>query len=481
MGFVGFSQKQDRIWCFGSNAGIDFNDTLNPIPFTSVLPQNAQDSYASIADSNGNLLFYAAGVRWDTLGARIYNRNFQMMQNGDSIRGQPNRAQPLIIIPFPGDNNKYYLFSWSYSYYSSVHYSIIDMRQDGGLGAVVQKNIFLLQDTICEKMKAVKHANGRDWWILLRRYYDNIYYKFLVTPSGVSGPYTQGIGTLTDVYYGQMVFTQNGDKLAFVASTGCIDLMDFDRCTGMLSNYIDVGEHGAWTPSTSYYGCAFSGNGTKLYTTTETTLTDLKYIFQYDLTAANIRASKQTVWSYPDTLNFWLGEMQLAPDGKIYVAKGDAYNSYANTIYDQNIDYITFPDSLGSACGYCSNCFSLQGYGLGELGLPNMPNYNLGALIGSPCDTITTSAGNPLSTFHSQLSTYPNPASSNSQITFTYPSLSSPSEIIINNIDGKEVARYSLPLWSNIQHLKLPRLAACIYVARLLSNGFSANTKFAVY
>ena len=72
------------------------------------------------------------------------------------------------------------------------------------------------------------------------------------------------------------------------------------------------------------------------------------------------------------------GMASVPIDGKIYVAKGDAYGPYSNTIYDQNLDYISYPDSLGSACGYCSNCFSLQGHGLSEMGLPNMPNYNLG-------------------------------------------------------------------------------------------------------
>jgi hypothetical protein len=386
-----YAQKQDRIWCFGFNSGIDFNDTINPVPFSSVLPQNAMGSYASIADNNGNLLFYTAGIRWDTLGARVYNRNFQVMQNGDSIRGQPNRAQPLIIIPFPGDNNKYYLFSFSYiSYQTALHYSIIDMQQDGGLGAVIQKNNFLFRDTLCEKMNAVRHGNGSDWWLLLRRYWDNTFYKYLITNNGILGPYFQSIGTYPGTFYGEMDFSKSGNKLVVVSTEACIDLMDFDRCTGMLNNYVDIGEHGAWNSSSSYFGCAFSPDETKLYVTTATNSNDVKRIFQYDLTSANIVASKYMIQSYADTLNFFLGEMQLAPDGKIYVAKGNAYNAFENTIYDQNLDYVANPNDLGQACNYCSNCFSLQGHGLCELGLPNMPNYNLGTLIGSPCDSLTS-------------------------------------------------------------------------------------------
>jgi hypothetical protein len=75
---------------------------------------------------------------------------------------------------------------------------------------------------------------------------------------------------------------------------------------------------------------------------------------------------------------------------------------------------------------------------------------------------------------------YPNPAGSSSEITFTNPSPGSASEISINNIDGREVARYSLPQWSSVQHVKLPKLAAGVYVARLVNEKASANVKFSV-
>jgi hypothetical protein len=390
IGLVAFAQKQDRIWCFGLGAGIDFNDTLNPIPFSSATTSHAFLTYSSIADNNGNLLFYAAGIDWDTLGIHVWNRNHNIMQNGDSIAGHPNSGQHCMIIPFPADSTKYYLISASYlSGMTTLCYSVIDMLQAGGLGAVTQKNIFLLYDALSEKLNALKHANGRDWWVITRRYPDNTYYKFLISPSGISGPYMQNIGTADGtMFFGTMDFTMDGDRLAAVSIWADIDLMDFDRCSGTLSNFIDLGEH-ITSPQRWYYSSAFSNDKTKLYVAaTNNNITDPKYIYQYDLTAANIMASKQTAYSYVDTIyNFFLGEIKLAPDGKIYIAKGGGPNP--NTVYDQNLDYITYPDSLGAACGYCSNCFSLQGHGLNELGLPNIPNYNLGSLTGSPCDSLT--------------------------------------------------------------------------------------------
>jgi hypothetical protein len=78
------------------------------------------------------------------------------------------------------------------------------------------------------------------------------------------------------------------------------------------------------------------------------------------------------------------------------------------------------------------------------------------------------------------LNFFPNPLSSNSEITFTYPSANGKREIIINDINGKETARYALPPNSSTQKVKLPQMAKGIYVARLMGENISANVKFVV-
>jgi hypothetical protein len=75
---------------------------------------------------------------------------------------------------------------------------------------------------------------------------------------------------------------------------------------------------------------------------------------------------------------------------------------------------------------------------------------------------------------------YPNPISSNSTITFTYPSTGEKKEIVINDVNGKEVVRYALPQWSTTQTVKLPQMAGGIYIARLAGENGSANVKFVV-
>ena len=61
-----FSQKQANIWYFGKNAGLDFNSGT-AIPLTDGA-MNTWEGCASIADPNGNLLFYTDGIT-------VWNKN----------------------------------------------------------------------------------------------------------------------------------------------------------------------------------------------------------------------------------------------------------------------------------------------------------------------------------------------------------------------------------------------------------------------
>jgi hypothetical protein len=84
------------------------------------------------------------------------------------------------------------------------------------------------------------------------------------------------------------------------------------------------------------------------------------------------------------------------------------------------------------------------------------------------------------------ISAFPNPVS-HSQITFTHSPLTHPADIVINNVDGLEVGRYHVQVGCTdamhgfcTEKIKLPELAKGVYVARLVGEGVSANTKFVV-
>ena len=388
------AQKEDRIWIFGDHGGIDFRDTSNVVSFYSGLNgYYTAYPFGSISDKDGNLLFYAAPSSLNTRSTKVFNRNDSIMMNGSNIEGHPSQTQGLLILPFPGDSTRYYLFTKDQlASKIYLYYSIVDMTLDNGLGGVVSKNTVIPCDSLTQRTTAVKHANGRDWWLIVQRYDQDEYLKFLITPSGIQGPYRQTTNNQIpkDGFYGTSYFSRSGNKLVSVGVYGNVDIMDFDRCTGTISNFQRIGEN-VFSNQNSYFGCAFSPNEQVLYVNNSYPNPG-KYIYQYDLTAPDIKASKTIINLYPDTgllVYVQYSHMLLGADNRIYVSKGNGSGPNSNTIYTQNIDVIMNPDVVGTGCDYRSNFLNLNG-GRTTYGLPNMVNFGLGPVTGSVCDSLST-------------------------------------------------------------------------------------------
>ncbi|HNP97641.1 MAG TPA: T9SS type A sorting domain-containing protein [Bacteroidia bacterium] len=426
-----------------------------------------------ISDSIGNLLFVSNGVY-------IANAANDTMLNGSGLSPAPfttnhthlglTLPQANLVIPIPDHPRQYYLFhetcdDYGYTFSSFyLYYSIIDMSMDSGLGAVVSKNNILLHDSLTEgRLTACKHANGRDWWLIVHRGVNSsLYYKYLITPFGIDGPYTQSIGSYRDWFFGQCVFSPDGKYYAYYEPTRDLDIYQFDRCTGDFVNPIQV----AINDSAISVGVAFSPNSKVLY------LSSTNYVYQFDLTASNIAASKTTVAVYdgyyspqpPFATSFYLS--QLAPDGKIYINCGNG---------TLDIHVINHPDIVGLGCDVCQHCIHLPSYN--AFTIPNYPNYFLGSETGTVCDSLTNRIPEINSKINFQFN--PNPVTGRN-FTITYSALRAEGELQIINLEGKKVAGYPLPEWSSVQHLTLPELAPGIYMARLQSNGATGTIKFLV-
>src|SRR5687768_2268111 len=84
--------QHNNIWYFGDHAGINFNPNTVTLPPT-VLNNSAMQTHegsSSVCDINGNLLFYSNGNA-------IYNRDHQVMLNGDALLGHHSAVQACII------------------------------------------------------------------------------------------------------------------------------------------------------------------------------------------------------------------------------------------------------------------------------------------------------------------------------------------------------------------------------------------------
>jgi hypothetical protein len=167
------------------------------------------------------------------------------------------------------------------------------MRGDGGLGSVVEKNAPIKSGSFqLGKLTAAKHANGRDWWVLLREHRTSRFFRFLVTPSGIEQLDEQQIGpAILRNGVGQACFSPQGDKYAVYESIDLVEghylnIYGFDRCTGLLNaplqfNTVDS----AWSG-----GAAFSPSGRFLYTPS------FRYLYQYDLEAAKTSRPPASRW-----------------------------------------------------------------------------------------------------------------------------------------------------------------------------------------
>ncbi|MEO8150672.1 MAG: T9SS type A sorting domain-containing protein [Bacteroidia bacterium] len=396
--FFSLSQNRNSVWCFGDSALIDFSDTTNILVKSSSV--DSRGSCTSMSDISGKLLFYTATMPYSAANSFyatfVFDSINAIMQNSDSIFGHAWYNE-LVTILNPANDSTYYLFSVGVTTIFGLYYSIIDMRLNNGLGAVTQKNIQLQSFEQVDCITAIKHGNGRDWWLLFRKSQastagsNNKWYRYLITPDSIQNFSVQSIGSQNRTNIGKICFSPSGDKLVFTNVNGVLELFDFDRCTGLLSNPVTIEQDPGVSPFPYLWSCAFSPDASKLYVTTDDQTTRL---FQYDLNAPNIAASKDTLWTISNP-PYAGGALKLAPDNKIYMSSWftDGFNfpyPYPDSVYNMynmNLSVINQPDSLGIASDFQPYSFYLGGKRT-YLGLPNNPDYELSPLIGSSCDSL---------------------------------------------------------------------------------------------
>lgn len=126
-----------------------------------------------------------------------------------------------------------------------------------------------------------------------------------------------------------------------------VELFDFNRSTGQLSNFRSFGFSYIFP---FIYGIEFSHSGSRLYVANQF------YIVQFNLQAGSLAAIEASGVIVGGNGLTQPGALQLGPDNRIYVA-------------NENIDRIDCPEALGTACNYVSN--PIPNLGVGGSGLPN--------------------------------------------------------------------------------------------------------------
>ena len=241
-------------------------------------------------------------------------------------------------------------------------------------------------------MTACKHANGRDWWIVIGDEH-NTYYTFLLTPNGISDTLIQSIGPsyYNGIDIGYSKFSQDGSKYVTSCYSGPILVMDFDRCSGIFSNPVITHNPGNGAI------VEFSPNGRFVYATNSYNLTQL------DLSLANPDQDSISLYQADSTDQAQMHFLQLAPNGKLFAScfNGGFYFIHA----------VNYPDLKGDSADYVDTAFTTLTTASNNF--PNMINYKLGPLLNSSCDTIkidTAGVGIAKVTASDLLRLMPNPA-----------------------------------------------------------------------
>lgn len=353
------AQGEAANWYFGFNAAIQFNQGGITVLNDNALSTN--EGSATISDPGGNLLFY-------TDGENVFNRNHQIMANGNGLLGNPSSSQSAIIVPKPNDINIYYIFTVDDVTSGSsrgLHYSEVDIRLDGGLGAVTQKNINLLRRTT-EKVSAVLRDcfDGSLWVVTFASQDGNgsvadTFHAFQVNDTGVSmTPVSSTFNININDGRGYLKLSPDGTKLASANADDGLYIYDFDALSGVVSNQQQLVIN---NQSNSVYGIEFSPNSQVLYVHSSFSRgiginssdpnNHTSALTQFDLTAANIQASEVLL----DDRILFRGALQLGIDGRIYRALSSTFN-----IGTSFLGVINNPNTLGVGANYQHDAINLS-------------------------------------------------------------------------------------------------------------------------
>jgi hypothetical protein len=448
-----FSQWKNNEWRWGYDVGwglpyggtnIKFNTDTFSILYE---PRNINfnGTYSGLTTPDSQFSIY-------TNGYTLANKNHDTIMNGSGLSpggtyntwawiGYPV-ASGAVLVPYPGSSTLMAMvhmdqFQTGTYHAENIYFSLIDPSGNNGQGLVMIKNQLVANDTFNQAALMVnRHANGRDWWILVKRNYLNDFFTFLLTPTGIELKQIQSMGGPNTRFGGQGSFSPDGKTLAGFNSDYQLRIYDFDRCTGTLSNM-----RYKYITNLTAGGLSFSPNSRFLY------ISYYEKLWQFDLQNPDVLntqtliANLDTTFHDPVTGYYpsWAFHY-LAADGKIYVQN---FNGVMLCVINK-------PDESGQSCNFVQN--QIQGPTIYYSTVPTYINLNLMQEPGSPCDTL--GVGNEkLIISNEELKIYPNPNNGNFDI--EYPLQQQSGMLYVYDINGKEVYKEYVSPYTFFKNLSL--------------------------
>ncbi len=370
------------------------------------------------------------GIRFATNGWELYAPDLSRVPGGDSLLGSSNLLRDryfygwdaslygypergaTLVLPDPAHVDRYYVLAAGTSYWpkgdkrggsvglrtSFLTSSVVKTSRDPvrpEVSLITKDRPWAYVDVLGDSLEfaismhtAMRHGNGRDWWYLRPEQREGrLHIGLLDSASSASGagPHLvdryDGMAHFGPIYSntrfrggGGMVTHPRGGQVAMYSAGADVELLNFDRCTGSVSNYrrLVITDISDTLASRNFTSCAYSPSGRYLY------VASMLKVYQVDLESPDldyVTVATQTSTSAANYPSFH--RAVLAPDGRVYISSSSTYQHY---------HAIVRPDEAGAACGFKPMALAL---GTIDGGCPPLyPDYRLGAKVGSPCDTL---------------------------------------------------------------------------------------------
>jgi hypothetical protein len=372
-------------WAFGYFAGVKFTTggVFRDEKPKKNSPNNifAFEGSLSQCNTNGQMLFYAAGRSNNIPVLEMYNKEFEPLFNSSGMYGHSSASQLGVVLPMPGNGKRFYLIhsnparSNPTDARTGLRYSVIDTTLDGGKGGVVDslKNkpikgpwFITLKSTDSsivpgEGITAIPKCNGSDYWLIVQQgipdvlYWSNTFQGLLVYSVTDTGIQYENYYPVTDttINYGYLRASPDGKYLA-----GWGRVFSFDRETGTITGLVFV------TAKRQTYGVSFSPDSRLVYMlsfdNTVNNPAQRRKLHQYNLISSDPFGTRKELATGSLFEDFAL---QIGPDNKIYGSGGN------------KLRVINFPnakDTVENACGYTNDGPALSVGSQSTYSLPNM-------------------------------------------------------------------------------------------------------------
>jgi hypothetical protein len=490
----------DHEWLFGYNA---YPDGINPVKrfainlvsFHSNPPDTIRTALhgstgslatVSIADSQGEILFYSNGCR-------LFNSDGSMVEGGEVLlTGDMYEAncyidanlryedyiswvQSRFLLPMDTkDSTFFFLFQryeWTHNTNFDEPFPLVAfelhlgvVQKEGDKYVMESSDIILDQLFSNGHMAALRSPKPNYWWVIVPPHANSNFEVIHLGPDGVDTIISNNVDFSETPFVekrinsGQAVVSPEGDLYTWWSPSDTVGTLvfDFDRTTGELSNmrhlpHPEKDEY-IWGYSTGGGGTAISPNGRFLYINT------LTHLYQYDLHAEDIEASMLHIAEFngfmdpANNLPTYFFMQQLAPDCRIYM-------SSPNTV--SYLHVINHPNRKGKACDFQQHSFKLPGNH--QFGLPYHPNYRLGTDY-PVCDSTLTSIVPVLPEAEGGIHLYPNPARDYAVVEW---SGMDPAEIGLYDLTGRLLLQDRIAAGSPEYYLRLDQYSPGMYLIRL--------------